>query len=248
MGLPSNFVDEPPDKLVVALQFWAGDEQRAMRLARLIADVEPRRRDDVIVAFCRRFDTPETELTRDTFLYVGAKFGVIRVRSEREAVDHPDGCFGLWAGTLDALSEGWLSGQLRAHSVLTIEADGCPLRRDWLDVVLSEHRRTLDTGKRITGPLMERPMPHINGTLAAHLSLWIDRTSLRRCPPNQAWDLFHAAVLMAEARPTNAIRNIYGACRWAPESLAVLAKETAWLSSQKDDSALGWAERTLVAR
>jgi hypothetical protein len=246
--LPENYVEVPPDKLVIAIQFWAGDCERAMRVARLIADIEPTRRDDVIFAFCRRFDQPITPDVWQTSLKVGMKFPIIHLQSAREAVGHPDGSFGLWAGTMDKLSEGWASGDLRAHSVLMLEADGVPLRRDWIDVVLAEHRRTLEAGKRVTGPLMARPMEHINGSLAMAFSCWVDHPSLHRCPPRQAFDLFHASVLMAEARPTHAIRNSYGAGNWSPESLAVTAKEVAWLCSQKDDSAIEWAERTLVTR
>lgn len=96
------------------------------------------------------------------------------------------------------------------------------------------------------GPLMNNPVPHLNGSMALHLSIWPDRPSLHRCPPNQAWDLMHAAVLMSEARPTSWIKNPYGACAWSPESLSVMAKETAFLCSQKDDSALAWAEKELT--
>jgi hypothetical protein len=245
---PSNYVDEPPDKLVIAIQFWQGDLERAMRVARLIADIEPRRREDVIFAFCRRFDTVENKLTRDTFLHVGTKFSVISIRSAREATGHPDGCYATWAGTLDALSGAWAAGNLRAHSALMIEADGVPLRADWIDVLLAEHQVTLWSGKRVTGPVTERPIRHVNGSFALHLSLWLDRPSLHVCPPGQAWDLFHAAVLMSEARPMNSMCNYYGKCAWSPESLAVAARGTAYLCSQKDDSALEWAERTLANR
>lgn len=155
--LAENFVEEPPSKIVIALQFWAGDQGRAMRLARLLADIEPRRRDDVIFAFCRRFDVPMSREVWDAALHVGGKFPVIHLASQREAVNHPDGCYGLFAGTMDHLSKGWASGSLHAHSAFTIEADGVPLRRDWLDIVLAEHRRTIEGGKRVTGAADEQP-------------------------------------------------------------------------------------------
>lgn len=241
-----NFVDEPPDQLVVALQYWSGDEARAMRVARLLADIEPARRGDVVFAFCRRFDLPMTRETWLTGLHVGQKFSVMHLASQREAVGHPDGCFGLWAGIMGALSEGWASGGLRARSVFTIEADGVPLRKDWLDRIIAAHKETLRRGKRVTGALMEEGLRHINGSLISHLSLWPDRQSLHRCPPGHAWDLFHADVLMAEAHPTSWIKNLYGNVEWSADALRLLARETAWLSSQKHDSALEWAERELT--
>lgn len=248
----ANLVPFPPQATVIALQWWndgtGGDEAAAMRLARLLSDLEPRRRSDVYLAFCRRFDTPISKLASDTFLYCGRKFGVMWVQSKREALGHPDGSFGLWAGVMDELAGAWRHGRLDAHSVFTIEADGCPLRRDWIDRLLLEHRRTIEAGKRVTGCHMDRGFPHVNGSLIAHLSLWFDRPSLHHTPPSQAWDLFHAAVLNSEARPTTWIRNVYGDSEWSDASLDNLSRETAWLSSTKDTSAIEWAERTLVPK
>lgn len=253
MGTPGRVVSEnlvalPPSGIILALQFWPGDEARALRLAQLIADIEPRRRDDVTFAFCRRFDMPEESAEAwKTRLHVGHKFGTIAIRSEREGVGHPDGCNELWAGTMDKLAALWRAGHLPRHSVFTLEADGVPLRADWIDRLISAHERTLSLGKRVTGAYMDS-YPHINGSLIAHLSLWFDRPSLHVTPTGQAWDLFHAAVLRSEAEPTTWMWNIYGACAWSPHSLETMSKGAAWLSSQKDDSALAWAERTLVPR
>jgi len=246
-----NWVPYPPLGLVVAIQYWREDEAPALRLARLLADIEPARREDVTIAFCRRFDTERSELLAETFGYCAAKFRVQILRSEREGTGHPDGCFGLWAGTMDQLAEQWSDGRTEACSVFTVEADGVPLCTDWLDRLRYEHGRALRVGKRVTGAFTEgggeaARLPHINGSLIAHLSLWPDRPSLHRTPAGQAWDVFHAPALLAEAQPTPLIKNVYGARAWAPETLKAMAKETAWLSSCKDVSAFEWAEQTLV--
>jgi len=242
-----NLVPIPPQGLVLALQFWDGDQARALRLARLLADIEPRRRSDVFVAFCRRFDMPEESAeSYQTRLKVGLKFGTMALRSEREGVGHPAGPNALWSGTFDALAGAWRAGKLDAHSVFFLEADGCPLRADWLDRLLESHRRTRDAGRSVTGPLMQHNEVHLNGSLIAHLSLWFDRPSLQQTPKDQGWDMFHSHVLMAEGRAEPWIKNVYGACNWSAESLFGMSHETAWLASQKDDSALEWAERSLV--
>lgn len=248
MSARQNFVPFPPSGLVIALQYWQGDEAAAMRLARLLADIEPRRRhDDVMLAFCRRFDTPLTPLAHETILYCGLKFGVCQVKSEREGVGHPDGSFGLWAGTLDKLADGWISGYINAHSVFMVEADGCPVARDWIDRLKREHELTIAMGKRITGAVMEHAVPHVNGGLMMHLSAWLDRPSLHRTPPRQAFDMFHAAVMMAEARATGLILNPYGSKGWTPGVLDEIGHNVCWLNNVKDDSVVSWAERTLVA-
>lgn len=240
-----NLVPIPPQGIVVALQYWREDEARAMRLARLLADIEPGRRDNVLLAFVRRFDMPETALLHETQMYCGFKFGTMTLRATREGTGHPWGPNELWSSCMEQFSGAWRDGQLAAHSIFTCEPDGCPLRVDWLDRLLEAHRRTLDAGKRITGPGMQQ-YPHLNGSLLSHLSVWQDRPSLHQTPPSQSWDMYHARVILAEGLPTTWAKNIYGACEWSAPSLNAMAKETAWLCSQKDDSAIDWAERRLL--
>jgi hypothetical protein len=243
-----NTVQVPPTGLVLAIQYWSGDEAEAMRLARLLADIEPRRRSDVTLAFCRRFDMPQTDLAWKTQIACGLKFSTTQVQSKREGLGHPNGCNQLVAGILDELSDRRAKGLLDRHSVLFLEADGCPLRKDWLDIVIREHEKSLEAGRLITGAATEHGIRHLNGTMALHLSAWTDRPSLQHTPPSQAWDLFHSATLWAAGRPTTWMRNTYGAQKYSREVLRSLSKEVAWLASTKDDSALRWAEKNLVAR
>jgi hypothetical protein len=242
-----NYVPYPPAGLILAVQYYDQDEAAAMRLARLIADIEPKRRDDVMLMFCRRYDMPMTGLAWHTFLHCGLKFRVGQLVSGRDGKGHPAGCNELSAGVFDQLAAGWAAGRLGMPSVALLEADGCPLRPDWIDCLLREHAATVEAGKRVTGAFVTTPYQHINGSLIAHLSMWLDRPSLHHTPSEHAWDLFHRAVLTAEARPTSMIRNLYGARGYSDEVLAALALDVAWLASTKDSSAIGWAERTLVA-
>jgi hypothetical protein len=247
MPARQNMVNLPPSGVVIALMYWAGDLPEAMRLARLIQELEPRRRDDVIFALCPRFDVERTSEQEAVFMALAGKFPTMFCPSRTQVTGHPDGAAAMWSDTMAQLSEAWHLGRVNAHSVFTIEADGCPLRADWLDVVLAEHRRTLDAGKRVTGALTNHGLTHLNGSsLIMHCSAWMDHPSLHRTPTGQAYDLFHAATLMAEARPTPWIKNVYGEGKWSPESLAVMAKETAWACNLKGTSVIDWAERTLT--
>lgn len=243
-----NRVPYPPRGIVIALQFYEGDFHAAMRLARLLADIEPRRRDDAVLAFCPRFDLEPSREQYETFLYCGHKFGVMNVAIKRQGTGHPTAANEMWGGIMDVMSEGWRAGQLHYPSVFFAEPDGCPLKRDWLDLLIAEHEQALCAGKRVTGALMRHAVPHVNGSMVLHCSAWLDRPSLHVTPPEQAFDMFHAAALMAEVQPTTLLANPYGATGWSDGALAAIAHDTAYLLNTKDDSAIAWAERTLVPR
>ena len=94
----------PP--IMIAIQFYSGDQEEGLRLAVLLADMEPEFRNDVALVFARRFDVPgpgENPDLMDAAIYCAQKFPVMHVRSKREQVGHPDGCYGLWAGTCEEL-------------------------------------------------------------------------------------------------------------------------------------------------
>jgi hypothetical protein len=246
MSVRENLVPLPPRGMVLAIQYWSGDEAQAMRLARLLADIEPARRDDVTMAFCGRFDVQPSQLLEETALHCGFKFKVMAFRSRVEGVGHPAGSNALWTGVMAELAEAWRIGMLDRDSVFMIEADGCPVAPDWLDRLKTEHEANVLRGKRVTGVYMTKSLAHINGSLLMHLSTWFDRRSLRHTPLEQAWDFFHAPVLMAEANPSPQMLNAYGSTGWPASVLGRLGNGTAWLCNTKDDSVLTWAEKHLV--
>ncbi|HXU61672.1 MAG TPA: hypothetical protein VN962_08230, partial [Polyangia bacterium] len=230
----------------VVLQMWAGDEPAALRLARLLADIEPARRDDMQLVLARRFDLPLSAESWDTLVHCGAKFPVSHIQVARRGTGHPAGCNALWSGAMAHLARTWRHGHLRRSALFFIEADGCPLRSDWASVLIAEHQASLAAGRRVTGALTRFPMPHFNGSLIAEASVWWDRASLHVTPPEQAWDLFHAAALLQEGRATSLIKNVYNARAATPEMLDALSPETAWVCNAKDASLIDWAERALV--
>lgn len=245
----SNYVYLPPSGLVIALSYWAGDLDQAMRLARLIGAIEPRRREDVVFAFCPRFDVEWTAEQQATLLEVARKISCCRLTQRPPfATGHPDAPNAMVASALGQFAESWRDGQSRAHSVFLCEPDGVPLRADWIDRLKAEHETTLRAGRFVTGPWVEHPIGHLNGTMILHVSTWFDCPSIHETPPGQAWDMMHAHTLAARGRGTGAIKNIYDGREWTPPALAAVARETSWLASQKDDTAIAWAERTLTGK
>lgn len=237
----------PPLPLVIALQFWSGDQSEALQLSRFLADLEPIYRDDVLLAFCRRFDVEMTAELWEVGLYCGEKFPVTHIRSERVATGHPDGCFGLWAGTAEILYRNYCTGWPYS-SAFFIEADGVPMRWDWIDYLKRAHQNNLRQGKLVTGA-WEGPGPcygpHVNGSLCMEVTCVANYPSLQSCRKGIAWDYFHAEVFLKELGPWQAIENLYGAHDVTLSVFKTLARNRAWLASVKDGSAWRCAQTLL---
>jgi len=239
----------PP--IMIAIQFYSGDQEEGLRLAVLLADMEPEFRNDVALVFARRFDVPgpgENPDLMDAAIYCAQKFPVMHIRSKREQVGHPDGCYGLWAGTCEELAKIVNQEGCLYRAVFFVEPDGVPLRWDWIDALKAAHAETLTLGKRITGCRVDAGpcnALHPNGSLLMELSCFEDHPSLHTCPPGKAWDQWHAHVLLSEMGPSHVIANIYGAEDVSLSVFKTKGLRHCWLSSIKDDSAWKCAETLL---
>jgi len=230
--------------MIIALQYWSGDESQALALARLLTDLERGPRRDAELVLARRADCALSSEAQETAERCAKIFHTRLLRSTRPETGHPDGCHGLWAGTADALYQLLLAGTTpwtAGRSAFFIEADGAPVRRDWLDRLVEAHDRSISQGRRVTGAMMDWPYPHVNGNLVMDLTLLRDCPSLLACPPGVAWDLHHGVTLLREARDGHAILNVCGSHHWTPEVLRCVGTQTAWLHGCKDDSVLEYA-------
>ena len=243
-----------PMPLALVLQFWRNDKSPAMELARLIADIEPEWRDDVIFVFARQVsdgksNTPLDREIVETQHYVGMKmpWADMPVRVD-EKKKYPGICFDPWAHACERLSKAYHTGMRAHHSAFFFEADGFPLSYRWIDELKDAHAMTLAQGKRVTGPLMQLD-PHVNGTMIMHLSCWDDHPSLYRCPPRQPWDIFHGQVLLNEAgihTKSNIIANRYGDENMSSQVWHTTSINSCWGTSCKDGMGQYWARRFLV--
>jgi hypothetical protein len=140
---------------------------------------------------------------------------------------------------------GALSWEQGRH-VFFCEADGVPLREDFVECLSAAHDRTLACGKRVTGAMMNYPWPHVNGNFIMDLHVIGDYPSLLECPAGVAWDVHQGDLLLREARDGRVIQNICGSKNWTPEVLSKVACESAWLHGTKDDSAFRYASNKLL--
>ena len=233
--------------MIVALQYYEGDQQRTFSLAKLLADIEPSPRNDVLLALVCQPDTPRSNLTDFTIQYCSLKFPVVHVVSPRGAIGHPEGCGQLWAGTMEHFAHLFNQKLVPPHdSILTLDgSDGVPLHLDWLDLMIEEQSRTLSSGKLISGSpynLWDCPL-HVNPNAIFHLSMLNKCPSLHTIPkPNGTllthFDIYHRRAMLSNASLSSLVRtDWHGAGNSISlELMREKASRSAWLHGYKDDN------------
>jgi hypothetical protein len=234
--------------MITIVQYWEKDEARAFRLARLLADFENRPTEDYLV-LARRNDCRLSQGARDARSYCNQKFRtLLMVSGVQDKTGHPDGCHGLWAGVAEQLLEMWRGCSFPwadGRTVLMIEADCCPIRRDWRRAVTEAHAVTLAAGKMVTGHVAEKPWPFVQGVFVMTLDLVATYPHLLQCPSGVAWDMCHASTLLPVTRPSRVLRHEYNTRDWTAGVLGPVSQETALIHGCKDDSVERFA-RSLI--
>ncbi len=194
--------------MVLNLQFWEKDKAQAMALARLIADLEEKPRNDVTFLFSARFDCEHDE---DTISYVAAKFPVIRYTTKRKATGWPHGPNEMMACSYEHLvllkRRKWMD---HLSCVLFMEADCAPLHRDWINLIKKEYD---GCGKKVLGAWLMKgadcQVEHVNGNCVVSMDFW------KRCPamfhpdPRWGWDAALAYAILPSAAPSKLIWSDY---------------------------------------
>ncbi len=176
-----------PRKILLAIQFWEGDKAQAMKVARLIADLETRHSDRADFLFVSRFDCPHD---LETISYVSRKFNVRHHISRRRAVGWPFGPNELWFETCQYVYEHTIDGKRQSDykAVLTFEADAFPLCPNWIPMLSDEW----DAAKvNVLGAMLKHPGVHINGNAMfscdPQFMHWLVR-QVSGCSPHGGWD------------------------------------------------------------
>lgn len=229
-----------PRKLLLAIQFWKGDQAQAMKVARLAADLETRHSDLADFLFVSRFDCPHD---METIKYVSRKFNVHHHVSRRRATGWPWGCNELWFETCQYIYEHSIDAKRipEYKAVLTFEADAFPMCPNWISM-LSEEFDALQPAK-IIGAMQRYPAPHVNGNALfscdPKFMHWIAR-KVTGCAPSGGWDFLLAKHFKEWGwKNSNLFRSWWQTPTLEPERFATLQKEgVAFLHGVKDESVL----------
>jgi hypothetical protein len=202
--------------VIVAIQYYEGDRTRAIHLARLLADLEPKPRNDILLAFVRKPDTLPSKEINSSLSYCSQKFPVKEVVTDDRwrAQGWPKACGELWAGTVEYFNHLFEEKQTQHHSMFVCDGgDGVPLHLNWIDLMAREHEHTIAMKRLITGTPFAVGTPLlINPNTILHLSLWTKYPSLCHVPDydgtvDTCYDAYHRFTFLKECSASSIIHT-----------------------------------------
>lgn len=185
----SEKMKSPFDRILIAIQFWKGDQGSAMDLARLLADNESKHSDRADILFIRRFDCKEDTAS---VAHVSRKFNFHSWKSRRQGTGWPAGCNDLWFSAIEWFYHMKKDRKIPNYKAMfTIEGDGCPVKKDWIERMHAQWDKHSAGGAKIVGHWQQHPDPHINGNLLVSGDLvyldWLSK-AIHHVPARCGWD------------------------------------------------------------
>lgn len=202
------------EKLLICLQYWEGDREGAMKLARHIAGMEEGR-DDVILMFVQRHDAKDVDT--ETLAQVCRKFEVCTHVSPVHKTGYPNSPNVM---ALDAMRNA-TEFTNDATAVLLMEADCVPVAPDWIDQLMTDWSRARKAGKLLMGSWRREctDVGHLNGNLVFDPA--ISQKIVLPDVVDQAWDIELAKVFEPHWCRTGLIRNRYMEILLEPDELLI---------------------------
>lgn len=192
--------------MVLNLQSWNGDMTQAMELARLITDLEPEKREDVLFLFTSRFDA---KFDDETVAYVSRRFNVLKHRTKRMATGWPNGPNQMMACSFEHIIERAKRKEIDATHVLFMESDCVPLHKDWISMLDNEFKAC---EKKVLGAWLEKGdagCRHINGNCIISTDFWKKCPGILHPPARGGWDATLAYAIMPNGAPSKLIWSDY---------------------------------------
>lgn len=213
-----------------------------MKLARLIADIQPGFCNIADFLFVARFDSEQDEATINQ---VARKFRVHHfINKNRRGEGWPSGCNDLWFGTMDWIYTHGVAEHIPTYkAILTFEADSAPLHLNWVKS-LSDGWDAANTKQ--FGPIVHAATglhEHVNGNAlfsGDHDYLkWVAR-DVGGCTPHVGWDYVLRDAFKERGRAAAPMmRSLYRKSTMTEgEYQRNLQEGVAFLHGVKDDSLL----------
>jgi hypothetical protein len=246
--------------LVIALQFYVGDWYKSMKLARLLAALERRRRDDVCLLFVRTSECPSTRYLDDTVARCSEVFHVESLvigpdtLERRERWDRlsrwPVGPNVLWTGAVEhflrVMDPRWTT-------LFTVDGgDSVPLHRDWVDVLCDDHARTVRDGLGVTGWVSKDGLGrwHVNLNLVAERSFLAAHGALLEMPTgmhvSEPIDMYHDGLFLSACRASTVIRSDWRYVGASQSDLEEVSRQSVWWHGCRDGNVVDLAREHVL--
>ena len=231
-------------KILIALQYWDGDRERALALSRFLADLEPKHSDRADFMFMCRFDS---SLDAASVKHVSRKFNTYSLKSRKRGVGWPCGCNELWFSVME-----WCQSMIQAKkiphykAIFTCEADGCPIPRNWIERLSSEWDRVNTPNPVVMAGALVNPGPHINGNALLsgdlHFLTWIARR-VGCVLPGGGWDYCLAPEFKKRGwADIPGMKSIYNTPTFSEAQYQDMVKnDWIWVHGGKDTSLIQYA-------
>lgn len=187
-------------KLLYCLQYHKGDQEMAMSLARLVADViEERKCADADMLFAA---SANADFDHGTMRYCARKFSQVRTfRCINDINGWPAGPNNQAHESARHFAQQVQTGRWNYSGILMGEPDCVPLRRDFFRILRTEWEKGPQT---VMGPWVTHgPTPynqHINGNSIFGPKFIYQNTNIFRADDWIGWDAANANMLMTHGR------------------------------------------------
>lgn len=234
----------------IFLQFFEADKEQAMKVARLIADLEDVFNPNVELIFAHRFDCEPPE--NDVLFHCVQKMAVSLFRTSTRWYGWPAGCNAM---ALDCLKEARDRAQKnqwsRGDMVLLLEADACPLSRTWLADLHADWLQARDLGRILMGSWRNSgpECGHINGNCVVIPCFLNVFNADRLFSQHVAWDAAIAPYAEGFWIKSGLIKNCFQTQHISDEEIEkpeIGLRPAVLIHGIKSDDALNFARRKIT--
>lgn len=208
---------KPAKKFLVALTYWDGDKAAANDLARLIADLQPEKSNEVDFLFAMRNGGT---IDRATVEYVARKFNVWTLVGNRRDKGWPNGCNAIHMDMLHWVANMMNNGKLDPSGVLLVESDCCPIYPDWLNRIMNEWKAAQAAGCEVLGHIQCPPENrfHVNAAGVYMPNLVMKYPQIIGAP-GCGWDWHFGPLLQPVSKSSKEIYMDYNKATTTEEEL-----------------------------
>jgi hypothetical protein len=222
--------------IVLCMQFWEKDKEKAMQVARLISEMQPAFTNDYHFMFVARHDAIHDV---NTIRQVSRRFPVWTHTCTRKEIGWPAGPNGMASDMFVESLKRFRSGLwANVEAVWLLEADILPLTIDWLSRIRTEWS---EAKKPVMGAWQPEwsPVGHVNGNMLFVPDLAARVRNLEGCPPHIPWDTYHAMALSRHWHKSAQMVNFYKRTQVGANELWPDNKEPyVFVHGIKDDSGI----------